>query len=615
MNTEILGVVLQIFLLVAISYPLGKYIAKVYKGEKTWSDFMKPVERLIFKVAGVNPNEEMNWKQFLKALLILNAFWFVWGMVLLVSQGWLPLNPDGNGPQTPDQAFNTCISFMVNCNLQHYSGESGLTYFTQLFVIMLFQFITAATGMAAMAGIMKSISRKTTNTIGNFWNFLVLSCTRILLPLSLIVGFILITQGTPMGFDGKMEVTTLEGQEQTVSQGPVAAIVPIKQLGTNGGGYFGVNSSHPLENPTYLSNIVECWSILIIPMAMVFALGFYTKRMKLAYSIYGVMLCAYLAGVGINVYQEMNGNPRIDDMGIAQDNGSMEGKEVRLGAGATALWSITTTVTSNGSVNGMHDSTMPLSGMMEMLNMQINTWFGGVGVGWMNYYTFIIIAVFISGLMVGRTPEFLGKKVEAREMKIATIVALLHPFVILVGTALSCYLLAHHPEFLERRYNPQSRTILSFISLISYVLTKVAVTVYAGGLVFQQVFGIKELWGIDFFWIAAIGLVLLTALYTIVGGMKSVLYTSVLQTPILLLGSLIILVLGFKALGGWDEMMTACKSVVVNDYGDTMTQLIRDNRDPQYPWLGALIGSSIIGFWYWCTDQHLLLFRLCLRLQ
>ena len=431
MNTEILGVALQVILMVALAYPLGKYIAKVYKGQKTWSDFMKPVERLIFKVSGINPQEEMNWKQFLKALLILNAFWFVWGMVLLVTQHWLPLNPDGNGPQSPDQAFNTCISFMVNCNLQHYSGESGLTYFTQLFVIMLFQFITAATGMAAMAGVMKSISVKTTKTIGNFWNFLVLSSTRILLPLSLIVGFILILQGTPMGFDGKMEVTTLEGQEQLVSQGPAAAIVPIKQLGTNGGGYFGVNSSHPLENPTYLSNMVECWSILIIPMAMVF----------------GVMLFAYLAGVGINVYQEMNGNPRIDELGIAQDGGAMEGKEVRLGSAATALWSITTTVTSNGSVNGMHDSTMPLSGMMEMLNMQINTWFGGVGVGWMNYYTFIIIAVFISGLMVGRTPEFLGKKVEAREMKIATVVALLHPFVILVGTALSTYLFAHHPDF------------------------------------------------------------------------------------------------------------------------------------------------------------------------
>ena len=447
MNTEILGVALQVILMVVLAYPLGKYIAKVYKGQKTWSDFMKPVERLIFKVSGINPQEEMNWKQFLKALLILNAFWFVWGMVLLVTQHWLPLNPDGNGPQSPDQAFNTCISFMVNCNLQHYSGESGLTYFTQLFVIMLFQFITAATGMAAMAGIMKSISAKTTKTIGNFWNFLVLSSTRILLPLSLIVGFILILQGTPMGFDGKMEVTTLEGQEQLVSQGPAAAIVPIKQLGTNGGGYFGVNSSHPLENPTYLSNMVECWSILIIPMAMVFALGFYSNRKKLAYCIFGVMLFAYLAGVGINVYQEMNGNPRIDELGIAQDGGAMEGKEVRLGSAATALWSITTTVTSNGSVNGMHDSTMPLSGMMEMLNMQINTWFGGVGVGWMNYYTFIIIAVFISGLMVGRTPEVLGKKVEAREMKIATVVALLHPFVILVGTALSTYLFAHHPDF------------------------------------------------------------------------------------------------------------------------------------------------------------------------
>ena len=447
MNTEILGVVLQVILMVVLAYPLGKYIAKVYKGEKIWSDFMAPVERIIYKVCGIRPQEEMNWKQFLKSLLILNAFWFFWGMVLLISQGWLPLNPDGNGPQTPDQAFNTCISFMVNCNLQHYSGESGLTYFTQLFVIMLFQFITAATGMAAMAGMMKAMAAKTTKTIGNFWQLLVVSCTRILLPLSLIVGFILILQGTPMGFDGKMKVTTLEGQEQMVSQGPTAAIVPIKQLGTNGGGYFGVNSSHPLENPTFLSNVVECWSILIIPMAMVFAFGFYIKRKKLAYSIFGVMLAAYLVGVFINVSQEMGGNPRIDEMGIAQSGGAMEGKEVRIGSASGALWSVTTTVTSNGSVNSMHDSTMPLSGLIEMLNMQINTWFGGVGVGWMNYYTFIIIAVFISGLMVGRTPEFLGKKVEAREMKIATIVALLHPFVILVGTALSSYLYAHHLDF------------------------------------------------------------------------------------------------------------------------------------------------------------------------
>ncbi|EFA93206.1 K+-transporting ATPase, A subunit [Hoylesella buccalis ATCC 35310] len=447
MNTEVLGVILQIVVMVGLAWPLGKYIARVYKGERTYLDFMKPVERLMYKLSGVNPDEEMDWKKFLRALLVVNLFWFVWGMVLLVAQGVLPLNPDGNIGQTCHQAFNTCISFMVNCNLQHYSGESGLTYFTQLFVIMLFQFITAATGMAAMAGIMKGLAAKTTQTIGNFWRYLVLSTTRILLPLSLVVGMILIVEGTPMGFDGKMELTTLEGQKQEVSQGPTAAIVSIKQLGTNGGGYFGVNSSHPLENPTYLTNIVECCSILIIPMALAFAFGFYLKRRKLGYSIFGVMLFAYLVGVGINMYQEMNGNPRICAMGIAQNGGAMEGKEVRIGSAAGALWSVTTTVTSNGSVNSMHDSTMPLSGMIEMLNMQINTWFGGVGVGWMNYFTFLIIAVFISGLMVGRTPEFLGHKVEAREMKIASMVALLHPFIILVGTALAAYLFVHAPEF------------------------------------------------------------------------------------------------------------------------------------------------------------------------
>jgi K+-transporting ATPase ATPase A chain len=447
MNTETLGVIAQIVLMIALSYPLGKYIAKVYKGKKVWSDFMKPVENVIFRFSGINPEEEMNWKQFLRAMLVVNAFWFVWGMVLLVVQGYLPLNPDGNIGQTAHQAFNTCISFMVNCNEQHYSGETHLTYFTQLFVIMLFQFITAATGMAAMAGIMKALGEKTTQTIGNFWKYLVLSCTRILLPLSLVAGFILITQGIPMGFDGKMEITTLEGNPQYISQGPAAAIVPIKQLGTNGGGYYGVNASHPLENPTYLSNMTECCSILIIPMAMVFAFGFYVDRKKLGYSIFGVMLAAFLIGVCINVPQEMGGNPRIDAMGIAQDGGAMEGKEVRLGAGATGLWSVATTVTSNGSVNGMHNSTMPLSNMIEMLNMQINTWFGGVGVGWMNYFTFIIIAVFISGLMVGRTPEFMCHKVEAKEMKIASVVALLHPFVILVGTALAAYLYVHAPAF------------------------------------------------------------------------------------------------------------------------------------------------------------------------
>ena len=446
MNTEISGVVLQLALLIALSYPLGRYIAKVYKGEKTPLDFMAPVERWIYRFSGINPHEEMNWKQFLRALLTVNLFWFLWGMILLVAQGVLPLNPDGNPGQTPDQAFNTCISFLVNCNLQHYSGETGLTYFTQLFVIMLFQFITAACGMAALAGIFRAMAAKTTRTIGNFWVYLVKSTTRILMPLSLLVGILLILNGTPMTFEGKQTLTTLEGTEQTISQGPTAAIVPIKQLGTNGGGYFGVNSAHPLENPNAFTNILECWSILIIPMAMVFALGFYLKRRKLAWSIFGVMLFAYVVGIAVSVDQEMGGSKQIAAMEIRQDMGSMEGKEIRIGSAASAMWGMTTTVTSNGSVNSMHDSQTPLSGMLQMLNMQINCWFGGVGVGFMNYYAFIIIAVFISGLMVGRTPEFLGKKIEAREMKIATMVVLMHPLIILVGTALASHLAAQNPE-------------------------------------------------------------------------------------------------------------------------------------------------------------------------
>ena len=446
MNTEILGVILQWVALVVLCYPLGRYIAKVYRGERTWLDFMAPLERGIYKVCSIDPDEDMDWKKFLKALLMVNLFWFFWGMVLLCCQSWLPLNPDGNANQTPDLAFNTCISFMVNCNLQHYSGETGLTYFTQLFVIMLFQFITAACGMAAMAGIMKALAAKTTKDIGNFWVYLVKSTTRILMPLSLLVGILLVINGTPMSFDGKQTITTLEGQEQVISQGPTAAIVPIKQLGTNGGGYFGVNSSHPLENPNAFTNMLECWSILIIPMAMAWAFGFYVRRRKLAAWIFGVMLFAFTAGIFVSVPQEMGGNPNIDEMGIAQDLGSMEGKEIRIGSAASAMWGMVTTVTSNGSVNSMHDSQTPLSGMMQMLNMQINCWFGGVGVGWMNYFAFLIIAVFISGLMVGRTPEFLGHKVEAREMKIATMVVLMHPFLILVGTGISAAVAAANPE-------------------------------------------------------------------------------------------------------------------------------------------------------------------------
>ena len=291
-----------------------------------------------------------------------------------------------------------------------------------------------------------ALAAKTTKTIGNFWVFLTKSVTRILMPLSLVVGILLVINGTPMSFDGKQTITTLEGQEQVISQGPTAAIVPIKQLGTNGGGYFGTNSAHPLENPNAFTNILECWSILILPMAMAFAFGFYTRRRRLAAWIFAVMLFAYIAGVVFSVWQETGGSRQIDRMGIAQELGSMEGKEIRIGSAASAMWGMTTTVTSNGSVDSMHDSQTPLSGMLQMLNMQINCWFGGVGVGWMNYFAFLIIAVFISGLMVGRTPEFLGKKVEAREMKIATLVVLMHPFLILVGTGISAAVAAADPE-------------------------------------------------------------------------------------------------------------------------------------------------------------------------
>ena len=446
MNYEIWGVALQVLILVLLSYPLGRYIATVYRGEKSFMDFLTPIENCIYKVCSIDPKEQMGWKRFLSVLLTLNLFWFVWGMLLVFIQGFLPLNPDGNVGQSASQAFNTCISFLVNCNLQHYSGENGLTYFTQIFVIMLFQFVTAATGMAAFAAVLKGMCAKTSTTLGNFWVYLIRTLTRILIPLCMVVGMLLIVGGTPMTLEGKQTITTLEGTEQVISQGPVAAIVAIKQLGTNGGGFFGVNSSHPLENPSYFTNMVECISILLIPMALIWCLGFYLKKRKFAACIFGVMFIAYITTVFISVGQELGGNPKIAEMGISQLNGSMEGKEVRFGSAATALWAMTTTVTSNGSVNGMHDSLTPLSGMLTMLNMQINCWFGGVGVGFMNYYIFIIIAVFISGLMVGRTPEFLGKKIEAKEMKIAIMIALLHPFVILCGTAVAAHLAVNDSE-------------------------------------------------------------------------------------------------------------------------------------------------------------------------
>ena len=446
MNSEILGVVLTFLITVLLAYPLGKYITKVFKGERTLTNFMNPVERFFFRICGINPQESMNWKQFLKAMLTINMLWLVYAMLLLIFQGKLPMNPDGNPGQTPDLAFNTAISFLVNCNLQHYSGESGLTYFTQLFVITFLQFVSAATGIAMLVALFNGIKEKTTQNLGNFWNYFVKSITRILLPLSVIVAVILVFNGTPASYDGKDTITTLQGDTVQVSRGPAAGMIAIKQLGTNGGGWFGVNSAHPLENPNYITNTVETISILLIPIALVFALGFYVNRKKLSKVIFAVMTFLFLVFCSITIYYETKGNPAIDQLGIAQNTGSMEGKEVRLGAAATAFWAVATTSTSNGSVNGMHDSLTPLSGGVVILDMMINALYGGVGVGLLNYFIFIIIAVFMSGLMVGRTPEFMGHKVEAREVKIAALVTLISAFLIKSFTALAAYMVAHHPE-------------------------------------------------------------------------------------------------------------------------------------------------------------------------
>jgi K+-transporting ATPase ATPase A chain len=446
MNTEILGIVTMFIVMVLLAIPLGRYIGKVYEGQPTLADrIFNPLEKIFFKWSGIRPEKEMNWKQHLLALLTINLVWFIFSMGVLMNMSWLPLNPDGNPSMSADLAFNTTVSFVSNTNLQHYSGETGVSYLGQL-ILMLFQFISAGVGMAVCAVVMNAMKERTTEKLGNFYNYFIKSCTRVLLPLSILVAVILLFNGTPMTFKGKEHYISLQGDTVNVSRGPAAAMIAIKQLGTNGGGFFGANSAVPFENPNYFTNMVECISIILIPIAMVFALGFMLKRKKLAWIIFAVMTIGFLSFLIPSVYFEMKGNPAISNMGIAQNLGSMEGKEVRFGPAASAYWGIATTVTSNGSVNAMHDSFTPLTGMFALMGMMVNCFYGGVGVGFLNFYVFMIIAVFISGLMVGRTPELLGKKIEAKEMKIATMVALLHTLLILAFTALSSHIFTLDPK-------------------------------------------------------------------------------------------------------------------------------------------------------------------------
>ena len=446
MNTEILGIGCMFVLLLLLAIPLGRYIGKIFSNDKTWLDkIFNPLDKVFYKLSGIDETKQMTWKQHLLALLTINLLWFLLSMFVLTNMSWLPLNPDANPSMSADLAFNTTVSFISNTNLQHYSGESGMSYLGQL-ILMLFQFISAGCGIAICAVVFIAMKEKTTDKLGNFYFLFVRSCTRILLPLSLVVAVIMLFNGTPMTFEGKDSITTVQGDTVQVSRGPVAAFVAIKQLGTNGGGFYGPNSAHPLENPNYFTNMIETISIMLIPVAMIFALGYVLKRRKLSWVIFGVMMIGFLLLLIPTIVGEMHGNDAIAKMGIQQNMGSMEGKEVRFGPAASAYWAINTTCTSNGSVNSMHDSMTPSSGMFAMLGMMVNSFFGGVGVGFLNFYIFIILAVFVSGLMVGRTPEFLGKKIEAKEMKIAMIIALLHPLLILASTAIASHLYAGNPE-------------------------------------------------------------------------------------------------------------------------------------------------------------------------
>ncbi|HEV8201841.1 MAG TPA: potassium-transporting ATPase subunit KdpA [Candidatus Polarisedimenticolia bacterium] len=456
MGLEWVAIGFTILLTVVTSVPMGRYIHQVFTGKRTFLDpICTPLERLVLRLSGVDARREQTWKQYALSLLVANVVMWLFAFVLLSAQRLLPLNPDVLGAMEPTLAFNTASSFTTNTDLQHYSGETGLSTFSQLFVVGFLQFVTAATGVAAGIAAMRALAGDRLEHVGHLSLDLTRATVRLFLPLALLVGVVLLWQGVPMIGAGAVRARTLEGAEQTIARGAVASVVAIKQLGTNGGGYFGSNSAHPYENPTPLTNLVETWALAVIPMAMVWALGHFTGRRRLASMLFAVVLAIHLPMVIFAARQETAGNPALAS--VDQSTGSMEGKETRFGAGLSALWAVTTTATSNGSVNGMHDSLTPLGGLMALCGMWLNTLFGGVGVGLLNLLVFLVVAVFVAGMMIGRTPEFLGKKIEAKEMKLASLAMLWHPLAILVGTAVACHVwttAASHGHALAWLKNP-----------------------------------------------------------------------------------------------------------------------------------------------------------------
>ena len=467
---------LAIFLILVI--PMGKYMYHIATEQKTFADkVFDSVDRLIYKVCGIK-GENMGWKTYALTLLTANAVMVFVGYLILRLQNFLFLNPNGIDGMEASLSFNTVISFMTNTNLQHYSGESGLAYVSQMCVIIFMMFTSAASGYAACMAFCRGLSGR---KLGNFYRDMVRITTRILIPVSFIVALILVSQGTPQTLIGNLTVETVEGKLQDLAMGPVAALEAIKHLGTNGGGFFGANSATPFENPTVISNIVEMISMMILPGACVVTFGHMLaeKRRELKEAriekkkiwmgrqgavIFGAMAILFAVGLLICYNAEMTGNPIIREMGIDQSAGSMEGKEVRFCVAQSSLFTTVTTSFTTGTVNNMHDTLTPLGGMVPMLHMMLNCVFGGKGVGLMNMVMYVILAVFICGLMVGRTPEYLNKKIEGKEMKLVAIVILIHPLLILGFSGLAVSLQAGLDGITNPSFHGLSQVLYEYAS-------------------------------------------------------------------------------------------------------------------------------------------------------
>ena len=439
MQLQDYGLILAFFVLVLAPAPwLGRYLYRAMEGERTLlTPLLQPLERACFRVAGIDQKREQDWKTYALALLTFTLASLLTLFAILLLQGVLPLNPRQLPGLEWTLAFNTAVSFVTNTNWQAYSGEAALSYFSQAVGLAVQNFVSPAVGLAVMVAFARGIARKSSAGIGNFWVDLTRATLYGLLPLCLILALLLVWQGVPQTFMDYAQAKTLMGADQTIPLGPAASQIAIKQLGTNGGGFFGVNSAHPFENPTALSNLLELAAILLIPAALVFSFGHYVKDLRQSRAILACMLILFVIGLGITLWAEHQPNPALAALPIEQA-GSLEGKESRFGVAGSALWAVTTTAASNGSVNAMHDSFSAIGGMIPMFNMMLGeVIFGGVGAGLYGMLLFVLIAVFLAGLMIGRTPEYLGKKLEAREVRLLVATLLVMPVGVLLFSALA----------------------------------------------------------------------------------------------------------------------------------------------------------------------------------